>query len=120
MLARDSAQLPLPTRDQLCALRDFIHGRTYHAGSVAIRFREEPAPAAGSAMAEVPRVSQAVYDVTDHLVTRLFDELDAELPGPSTEATWNAILVIAAVWRDSPDMPEELRRLIGDAGPHRP
>ncbi len=71
-------------------------------------------------MAEVPRVSQAVYDVTGHLVTRLFDELDAEIPGPAAQAVWKSILVIAAPWRDSPDISGELRRLIGGAGSHRP
>lgn len=112
MTAHDLGQPCLPTIDQLCALRDFIHGRTYHASSIAIRFRGEPDHPAGSAIAEVPRVSQAVYDVVRRLSMQLYAELEAGQPGPSADAAWAVILTIAAVWRNSPDLPEELRPLL--------
>lgn len=70
-------------------------------------------------MAEVLRVSQAVYDVVRRLSKQLYGELEEGRPGPSAEAAWEVILTIAAVWRDSPDLPEELRPLILDAEAHR-
>ncbi|MET8827289.1 hypothetical protein ABZX40_15025 [Streptomyces sp. NPDC004610] len=70
-------------------------------------------------MSEVHRVSQAVYDVVHRLSMQLYAELEEGHPGPSAEAAWEVFLTIAAVWRDSPDLPEELRPLIPDAEERR-
>lgn len=112
-------QPSLPTRDQLCALRDFVHGRSYSAGSVAIRLPGEPPHAADSGVADVARASGALYDVTNVLCKRLFAEIDSGQPGVAAELAWEALLAIADAWRDAPNVPAELRKLVCDAALRR-
>ncbi|MFC9330852.1 hypothetical protein [Kitasatospora sp. NPDC057015] len=114
------AQPSLPTGDQLRALRDFVHGRSYSAGSVAVRLPGEAPLAADSAVADAARVAGALYDVTDVLCERLFAELDAGQPGTGAEVAWEALLAITGVWRDAPEVPAELRELLADAARQRP
>ncbi|MES9558752.1 MULTISPECIES: hypothetical protein [unclassified Streptomyces] len=109
------AQPSLPTGDQLCALRDFVHGRSYSAGSVAIRLPGEAPHAADSGVADAARASGALYDVTNVLCKRLFAELDAGQPGAAAEVAWEALLAIASAWRDAPNLPVELRKLVSGA-----
>ncbi|WP_157536063.1 hypothetical protein [Kitasatospora mediocidica] len=105
-------QTSLPTRDQLCALRDFVHGRSYSAGSVAIRLPGQPPHAADSGVADAARASGALYDVTNVLCKRLLAELDAGQPGAAAELAWEALLAIAGAWRDAPNVPAELPKLV--------
>lgn len=109
-------QPSLPTRVQLCALRDFVHGRSYSAGSVAIRLPGEPPHAADS---DVARASGALYDVTNVLCKRLFAEIDTGQPGVAAELAWEALLAIADAWRDAPNVPAELRKLVFDTALRR-
>ncbi|MFG2909786.1 hypothetical protein ACGF13_32605 [Kitasatospora sp. NPDC048286] len=105
----------LPTREQLRALRDFVHGRSYSAGSVAIRLPGEPPHPSDSGMADVSRASGALYDVTNLLCKRLLAELDRGQPGAAAEAAWEALLAIVGAWRDASNVPAELREPASDA-----
>ncbi|MEU9853503.1 hypothetical protein [Streptomyces sp. NPDC047974] len=106
-----SAQRSLPTWDQVVALRDFIHGRTYAAAVPTIRLNGEPPHAPGSALARVAEVNGALYDVTSHLCSRLYDELEKGRPGPVADASWDALLTITATWRDDPELPAWVNEL---------
>ncbi|MFJ4714118.1 hypothetical protein [Streptomyces sp. NPDC088785] len=106
----------LPTREQLRALRDFVHGRSHSAGSVAIRLPGEPFHPADSGVADAARAAGAVYDVTNVLCRRLLTELDTGQPGAAAEVLWDALIATAGAWRDAPNMPTELRKLVADAG----
>jgi hypothetical protein len=66
-------------------------------------------------VADVARTSNALYDVTNVLCKRLFAELDTGQPGAAAVAAWDALLAIAAAWRDAPSLPAELRKLMSDA-----
>lgn len=96
----------LPTRDQVIALRDFIHGRTYAAAAPTIRLNGEPPHAPGSALARVAEVNGALYEVTSHLCRRLYDELESGHPGPIAHASWDSLLTIIAAWREDPELPD--------------
>ncbi|MFD5082542.1 hypothetical protein ACFWOG_07860 [Kitasatospora sp. NPDC058406] len=113
-------QPSLPTRDQLSALRGFVHGRSYSAGSVAIRLPDELPQASDSGVADAARASGALYDVTNVLCKRLFAELDTGQPGAAAEVAWEALLAIAGAWRDAPNVPAELRDLLPGADLLRP
>ncbi|MFF2748383.1 hypothetical protein ACFVVA_22945 [Kitasatospora sp. NPDC058048] len=110
-----AVQQSLPTRDQLGALRDFVHGRSCSAGSVAIRLPGEPPHASDSGVADAARASGALYDVTNLLCKRLFAELDTGRPGAAAEVAWEALLAIAGAWRNAPNVPAELRDLLPGA-----
>ncbi|MFF9286592.1 hypothetical protein [Streptomyces griseosporeus] len=107
-----SAQRPLPTWDQVSALRDFIDGRTYAAAAPTIRLNGEPPHAPGSALARVAEVNQALYQVTSHLCSQLYAELKAGSPGPLADASWDAIVSIAEVWRADPEFPDWMSELL--------
>ena len=107
-----SAQRSLPTWDQVAALRDFIHGRTYAAAAPTIRLNGEPPHAPGSDLARVAEVNQALYQVTSHLCSKLYAELEAGSPGPLAAASWEAIVSIAEVWREDPELPDWVRELL--------
>jgi hypothetical protein len=111
-VTQPAAKVPLPTRQQLGALRDFLHGRTYSAASTAIQLAGEPPHADDSPMADVRKTSQALYEVVNVLSRRLLDDLCRGLTGSQAEEAWIALLVIARVWRDSPGMPEDVRALV--------
>lgn len=102
----------LPTWDQVVALRDFIHGRTYAAAAPTIRLNGEPPHVPGSALARVAEVNGALYDVTSHLCGRLYAELSTGHPGPIAEASWEALLSIAVAWREDPEMPSWMSELL--------
>ncbi|GAA3003127.1 hypothetical protein GCM10010519_39030 [Streptomyces lactacystinicus] len=110
-----TVQQTLPTRDELRVLRDFVHGRSYSAGSVAIRLPGEPPHPADSGIADASRASGALHDVTNILFRRLLAELDTGQPGAAAEAAWEALLAIVGAWRDAPNVPAELRKLASHA-----
>ncbi|WP_053846125.1 hypothetical protein [Streptomyces sp. NRRL B-24085] len=112
MTESGSVQHPLPTRDQVAALRDFIDGRTYAAAAVTIRLKGEPPHAPGSALARVAEVNGALYDVTCRLYRRLYEQLDSGHPGPVAQASWDALLTIAAAWREDPELPSWVNGLL--------
>ncbi|MFD5923002.1 hypothetical protein ACFVYP_41035 [Kitasatospora sp. NPDC058201] len=66
-------------------------------------------------MADAARLAGALYDVTNVLCKRLFAELDAGQPGTAAEVEWEALLAIASVWRDAPNVPAGLRELVAGA-----
>jgi hypothetical protein len=105
-------QSSLPTWDHVVALRDFIHGRTYAAAVPTIRLNGERPHAPGSALARVAEVNGALYDVTSHLCSRLYAEQENGAPGPITDASWGALLTIAAAWRDDPELPVWVTELL--------
>ncbi|MGW3404373.1 hypothetical protein [Streptomyces zhihengii] len=107
-----SAQRSLPTWDQVVALRDFIHGRTYAAMAPTIRLHGEPPHAPGSGLARVTEVNGALYEVTSHLCQRLYDELENGVPGPVADAFWDALLTIMAAWREDPELPSWVNELL--------
>ncbi|GAA3043773.1 hypothetical protein GCM10017562_75390 [Streptomyces roseofulvus] len=102
----------LPTWEQVAALRDFIHGRTYAAAATTIRLNGEPPPAPGSALARVSEVNGALYEVTSQLCRRLYGELENAAPGPVVDASWDALLTITAAWRDDPELPAWVSELL--------
>ena len=97
-----SAQRSFPTWDQVVALRDLIHGRTYAAAAPTIRLNGEPPHTPGSDLARVAEVNGALYQVTSHLCSRLYAELVTSSPGPGAEASWEALVSIAEAWREDP------------------
>ncbi|MFD7609189.1 hypothetical protein ACFWAN_54395 [Streptomyces mirabilis] len=107
-----SVQGSLPTWDQVVALRDFIHGRTYAAAAPTIRLNGEPPHAPGSDLARVAEVNQSLYQVTSHLCSRLYAELGTGHPGPAAEASWEALISISAAWREDPELPEGMKELL--------
>jgi hypothetical protein len=114
-MTKHAVQRSLPTREQLQALRNFVHGRSFSAGSVAIRLPGDPPHAEDSGVADAARAAGALYGVTDVLCKRLFAELDAGQPGLAAEVAWEALLAIASAWSGSPDMPAELREVLHGA-----
>jgi hypothetical protein len=100
-----SVQRSLPTWDQVDALWIFIHGRTYAAAVPTIRLDGEPPHAPGSGLARGTEVNSALYDVTSHLCRRLYDELESGHPVPIAHASWDALLMITAAWREDPELP---------------
>ncbi|MEV6250683.1 hypothetical protein AB0M38_31605 [Streptomyces sp. NPDC051742] len=112
MTASAPVQRSLPTWDQVVALRDFIHGRTYAAAVPTIRLNAEPPHAPGSALARVAEVNGALYEVTSHLCGRLYGELATGRPGPIAEASWEALISITTAWREDPELPEDMRELL--------
>jgi hypothetical protein len=107
-----SAQRSLPTWDQVVALRDFIHGRTYAAVAPTIRLSGEPPQAPASDLARVSEVSQALYQVTSHLCSQLYAELATDSPGPVAEASWQALVSITEAWRGDPELPNWMSELL--------
>ncbi|MGW8364206.1 hypothetical protein ACWGK1_27000 [Streptomyces wedmorensis] len=107
-----SVQRSLPTWDQVDVLRSFIQGRTYAAAAPTIRLNGEPPHAPGSGLARVTEVNGALYDVTSHLCRRMYDELESGAPGPIADASWGALLTIAAAWKDDPELPAWVKELL--------
>jgi hypothetical protein len=60
----------------------------------------------------VAEVNGALYDVTSHLCSRLYAELENGAPGPITDASWGALLTITAAWRDDPELPVWVTELL--------
>ncbi|MGW0842676.1 hypothetical protein ACWD26_21425 [Streptomyces sp. NPDC002787] len=106
------ARRPLPTRDQVIALRDFVHGRIYAAVALTIRVDGEPPHAPGSDLARVSEAGQALHRVTSHLCGRLLDELATGRAGPVAEASWESLVSIIEAWREDPDLPEGMKELM--------
>jgi hypothetical protein len=107
-----AVQRSLPTWDQVVTLRDFIHGRAYAAAAPTIRLNGEPPHAPGSDLARVAEVNQALYQVTSHLCSRLYAELEAGGRGSVAEASWEALLSISEAWREDPELPDWMRELL--------
>ncbi|MEV8448352.1 hypothetical protein [Streptomyces parvus] len=112
MTESTSPHQPLPTRDQVVVLRDFIHARTYAAAVPTIRLNGEPAHAPGSSLARVAEVNGALYEVTSHLCRSLYAELTTGRPGPVADASWAALVSIAATWREDPELPVWMSELL--------
>ncbi|MFD9793784.1 hypothetical protein ACFWXK_22885 [Streptomyces sp. NPDC059070] len=56
--------------------------------------------------------NQALYDVTARLCGRLRTELEAGRTGPGAEASWEALVSIAQVWREDPELPDGILPLL--------
>ncbi|MEY9988539.1 hypothetical protein ABIE67_000571 [Streptomyces sp. V4I8] len=110
----DSASVhrSLPTWNQVAALRDFIHGRTYAAAAPTIRLNGEPPHAPDSDLARVAEVNEGLYQVTSHLCSCLYAELETGRPGPLAAASLEALISIAEVWREDPELPVWMRELL--------
>jgi hypothetical protein len=106
-------QPSLPTRHQLARLRDFLHGRAYAAGAIAIRLDGEPPHPEGSPIADAGHAAQALYVVVNVLSRRVLDAVYSGRSGDAARDAWGSLLVMAHEWRESPDMPEELKELVG-------
>ncbi|WP_327129746.1 hypothetical protein [Streptomyces sp. NBC_01727] len=107
-----SGQHSLPTWEQVAGLRDFIHARTYAAAAPTIRINGELPHAPGSALARVAEVNQALYQVTSHLCSELYAQLKTGSPGLTAGVSWKALVSIAAVWREDPELPDWMRDLL--------
>ncbi|MFC8717889.1 hypothetical protein [Kitasatospora sp. NPDC057198] len=112
MIESDRPQPSLPRWDQVVALRDFIHGRTYAAAAATIRLNGEPPHAPGSAWVRVAEVNGALYEVTSHLCRRLHAELATGRSGSVAEESWAALASIAAAWREDPELPGGIVELL--------
>lgn len=112
-----SGQPPLPSRQQLASLRDFVHGRTYSAASVAIRIDGAPPHAEGSPLDDVSKVANALYEVVNALGRPVLDAVSSGRPNDEACDSWVALLLIAQHWRDSPDLPADLKALVDGALP---
>lgn len=112
----DAPQPPqqvLPSRQQLAEVRDFLHGRAYAAAGVALQPAGEPPHAEGSPVADARHVSRALYMVVNMLSRRVLDAAHSGRAGDDVHSSWGALLLVAHEWRDSPDMPESLKALVG-------
>ncbi|MFG2454562.1 hypothetical protein ACGFSG_34925 [Streptomyces sp. NPDC048512] len=106
-----------PSLDQIGGLRNFLHGRTYSATSVTIRLDGAPPHDAGSPLDDVAKVSNALYAVVDGLARRVLDAAFSEQADTEARDAWVALLLIAQNWRDSPDLPTNLKTVVDDALP---
>lgn len=107
----------LPSRDQLGSLRDYLHGRTYSAASVSVRLDGAPPHAAGSPLEDVSKVSGALYVVINVLSRRVLDAVYSGQSSTEARDAWIALLLIAQSWRDSPELPADLKALVDEALP---
>ncbi|MFJ8045517.1 hypothetical protein ACIRBX_33915 [Kitasatospora sp. NPDC096147] len=107
----------LPSRQQLAGLRDFVHGRTYSAAWVAVRPDGAPPHAEGSPLDDVGKVADALYEVVNALGRPVPDAVHSGQPNEEACDSWVALLLIARHWRDSPDLPANLKALVDGALP---
>ncbi|MFD6293824.1 hypothetical protein ACFWFU_03200 [Streptomyces sp. NPDC060235] len=63
------------------------------------------------------KVSNALYEVVDGLARRGLDAVFSEQSGAEARDAWVALLLIAQNWRDSPDLPTDLKGAVDDAIP---
>ncbi|WP_327289467.1 hypothetical protein [Streptomyces sp. NBC_01198] len=59
----------------------------------------------------------ALYAVVNVRSRRVLDAVDSGQSAASAREAWLAAMLIARWWRDSPDMPEELKVLVEGALP---
>ncbi|MFJ8803111.1 MULTISPECIES: hypothetical protein [unclassified Streptomyces] len=63
------------------------------------------------------KVSNALYEVVDGLARRVLDAAFSEQSDAEARDAWVALLLIAQNWRDSPDLPTDLKAVVDDALP---
>ncbi|MEU8795692.1 hypothetical protein [Streptomyces sp. NPDC048643] len=63
------------------------------------------------------KVSNALYEVVDGLARRVLDPVFSEQSDAEARDAWVALLLIAQNWRDSPDLPTDLKTVVDDALP---
>ncbi|MFJ9924337.1 hypothetical protein ACIRSF_34195 [Streptomyces rubiginosohelvolus] len=68
-------------------------------------------------MDDVSRASNALYEVVDGLARRVLDAAFSGQSNSEAREAWVALLLIAQNWRDSPDLPAELKTMVGEALP---
>ncbi|MEU9298697.1 hypothetical protein [Streptomyces sp. NPDC048266] len=63
------------------------------------------------------KVSDALYEVVDGLARQVLDAVFSGQPNTEAHGAWVALLLIAQNWRDSPDLPAELKTMVDEALP---
>ncbi|MFF2009325.1 hypothetical protein ACFVWY_09660 [Streptomyces sp. NPDC058195] len=63
------------------------------------------------------KVSNALYEVVDGLARRVLDAVPSGQPNAEARDAWGALLLIAQNWRDSPDLPADLKTVDDKALP---
>ncbi|WP_431987083.1 hypothetical protein [Streptomyces griseoflavus] len=63
------------------------------------------------------QVSDALYEVVDGLARQVLDAVFSGQPKAEARGAWVALLLIAQNWRDSPDLPPELKTMVDEALP---
>ncbi|MGW1654618.1 hypothetical protein [Streptomyces atratus] len=63
------------------------------------------------------KVSNALYAVVDGLARRVLDAFFSGQSNAEARDAWVALLLIAQNWRDSPDLPTDLKTVVDEALP---
>ncbi|GGT51848.1 hypothetical protein [Streptomyces atratus] len=63
------------------------------------------------------KVSNALYAVVDGLARRVLDAVFSGQSNAEARDAWVALLLIAQNWRDSPDLPTDLKTVVDEALP---
>ncbi|MER5896404.1 hypothetical protein [Streptomyces sp. NPDC001876] len=63
------------------------------------------------------KVSNALYEVVDSLARRVLDAVFSGQSNAEAGNAWVALLLIAQNWRDSPDLPTDLKTVVDEALP---
>ncbi|MFF4244933.1 hypothetical protein ACFYY2_10720 [Streptomyces sp. NPDC001822] len=63
------------------------------------------------------RVSNALYEVVYGFARRVLDAVFSGQSNAEARDGWVALLLIAQNWRDSPDLPADLKSLVDEALP---
>ncbi|AXE76616.1 hypothetical protein [Streptomyces atratus] len=61
--------------------------------------------------------SNALYAVVDGLARRVLDAVFSGRSNAEARDAWVALLLIAQNWRDSPDLPTDLKTVVDEALP---
>lgn len=68
-------------------------------------------------MDDVSKASNALYEVVDGLARRVLDAAFSGQSNSEAREAWGALLLIAQNWRDSPDLPADLKTMVDEALP---
>ncbi|MFJ8159043.1 hypothetical protein [Streptomyces sp. NPDC094468] len=63
------------------------------------------------------KVSNALYEVVDGLARRVLDAVFSGQSNAEARDAWVALLLIAQNWRDSPDLPADLKTVVDEVLP---
>ncbi|WP_157597188.1 hypothetical protein [Streptacidiphilus rugosus] len=107
-----AAPSPLPTRQQLAELRNFVLERARTTAAIALQLNGEPPHPDPTALADARHAGRALYMVVNMLSRRVLDAVHSGQPSEAARDAWGSLLVVADEWRDSPEMPEGLGALV--------
>ncbi|MFJ7497945.1 hypothetical protein ACIQZB_44065 [Streptomyces sp. NPDC097727] len=63
------------------------------------------------------KVSNALYEIVDGLARQVLDAVFSGQSNAEARDAWVALLLIAQNWRDSPDLPADLKTVVDGALP---